>query len=136
MGMIYERQLAIPAEVKEMYPLTAKMNKDVTARRVELESIFAGRSNKLILIIGPCSAAHGFLRRTLRNAGSGKIGRIKTEFSVGSGSCHAFYSEINGAGKHSSAVVIGVVADKIDSSGRKTMNRVPAPEHREKIAVR
>jgi hypothetical protein len=29
MGMMYERQLAIPAELKEMYPLTAKMNETI-----------------------------------------------------------------------------------------------------------
>lgn len=56
MGMVYERQLAIPAEVKEMYPLTAQMNKTVQERRAELEAIFEGRKHKLVLIIGPCSA--------------------------------------------------------------------------------
>ena len=56
MGMNYERQLAIPAELKEMYPLTAKMNAAIQERRAKLESIFEGRDNKLILIIGPCSA--------------------------------------------------------------------------------
>ncbi len=52
MGMNYERQLAIPAELKEMYPLTAKMNAAIQERRAKLESIFEGRDNKLILIIG------------------------------------------------------------------------------------
>ena len=56
MGMMYERQLAIPAELKEMYPLTAKMNETIQERRAELISIFEGRKDKLILIIGPCSA--------------------------------------------------------------------------------
>ena len=56
MGMNYERQLAIPAELKEMYPLTAKMNAAIQERRAKLESIFEGRDNRLILIIGPCSA--------------------------------------------------------------------------------
>ncbi len=56
MGMWYERHLAIPAEVKEMYPLTANMNAVIQERKAELESIFEGRSDKLILIIGPCSA--------------------------------------------------------------------------------
>ena len=56
MGMNYERQLAIPAELKEMYPLTAKMNTTIQERRAKLESIFEGRDNRLILIIGPCSA--------------------------------------------------------------------------------
>ena len=56
MGMVYERQLAIPAELKEMYPLTAKMNETIQERKAELISIFEGRRDKLILIIGPCSA--------------------------------------------------------------------------------
>ena len=56
MGMAYERQLAIPAELKEMYPLTAKMNETVQEKKAELVSIFEGRSSRLILIIGPCSA--------------------------------------------------------------------------------
>ncbi len=56
MGMMYERQLAIPAELKEMYPLTAKMNETIQERRAQLISVFEGRNDKLILIIGPCSA--------------------------------------------------------------------------------
>ena len=56
MGMMYERQLAIPAELKEMYPLTAKMNETIQTRKAELVSIFEGRRDRLILIIGPCSA--------------------------------------------------------------------------------
>ncbi len=56
MGMIYERQLAVPAEVKEMYPLTAEMNRTVQTRKAELEAIFEGRKDKLVLVIGPCSA--------------------------------------------------------------------------------
>ena len=56
MGMMYERQLAIPAELKEMYPLTAKMNETIQTRKAELISIFEGRRDRLILIIGPCSA--------------------------------------------------------------------------------
>ena len=56
MGMVYERQLSIPAELKEMYPLTAKMNETVQVRKAQLVSIFEGRDKRLILIIGPCSA--------------------------------------------------------------------------------
>ena len=56
MGMIYERQLAVPAEVKEMYPLTADMDRTVQTRKAELEAIFEGRKEKLVLVIGPCSA--------------------------------------------------------------------------------
>ncbi len=58
MNMIFERKLAIPMEVKEMYPLTGEMSRTVEKRIAELKSIFAGRDNRFILVIGPCSADH------------------------------------------------------------------------------
>ena len=58
MNMIFERKLAIPMEVKEMYPLTGEMSRTVEKRTAELKSIFAGRDNRFILVIGPCSADH------------------------------------------------------------------------------
>lgn len=56
MNMIFERKLAIPQEVKQMYPASAKVQKAVQERTTELKDIFAGRSDKFALIIGPCSA--------------------------------------------------------------------------------
>ena len=56
MNMDFERKLAVPMEVKEMYPLTGKMSEIVEAKRAEICSIFEGRTDKLLLIIGPCSA--------------------------------------------------------------------------------
>ena len=56
MSMEFEKKLALPMEVKEMYALTAEVNRTVEERRAELEAIFEGRENKLVLIIGPCSA--------------------------------------------------------------------------------
>ena len=56
MGMLFERKLAIPKEVKEMYPLTAEMSDVVRKRADEIRDIFTGRSDKFVLIIGPCSA--------------------------------------------------------------------------------
>ena len=56
MRMTFERKLAIPMEVKEMYPLTAEMSDTFERRDVEIKSIFDGTSSKLLLIIGPCSA--------------------------------------------------------------------------------
>ena len=56
MKVEFIRQLAIPAEIKEMYPLTGSMAKTVEETRAQLEAVFSGRSDKLILIIGPCSA--------------------------------------------------------------------------------
>ena len=54
--MEFEKRLAIPAEVKEMYPITGAMNEIAERRRVEIQSVFEGKSDKLLLIIGPCSA--------------------------------------------------------------------------------
>ena len=56
MNMEFKRKLPIPMETKEMYPLTAEMAETVDKRIVELEAIFSGQSDKLLLIIGPCSA--------------------------------------------------------------------------------
>lgn len=54
--MDFVRKLTIPKEVKEMYPLTDAMKKTVADTTAEIEKIFDGRSNRIALIIGPCSA--------------------------------------------------------------------------------
>ena len=56
MNMDFERKLAIPMEVKEMYPLDATVSDIVEKRGIELKNIFSGKTDKLVLIIGPCSA--------------------------------------------------------------------------------
>ncbi len=56
MNMDFTRKLSIPMEVKEMYPMTGKMSEDVESRVTELKRIFSGEEDKLVLIIGPCSA--------------------------------------------------------------------------------
>lgn len=56
MNMEFEKRLAIPAEVKEMYPITGAMNEIAENRKLEIQSVFEGKSDKLLLIIGPCSA--------------------------------------------------------------------------------
>lgn len=56
MNMIFERKLAIPMEVKEMYPMTAEMTAIFERRDVEIKEILSGKSDKFLLIIGPCSA--------------------------------------------------------------------------------
>ena len=43
-------------EVKEMYPLTGNIMKIKEERDAEIQKIFTGKSDKLLLIIGPCSA--------------------------------------------------------------------------------
>ncbi len=56
MNMDFERKLAIPMEVKEMYPVTINVTKTVESRRVALKKILTGEDDRLILSIGPCSA--------------------------------------------------------------------------------
>ena len=56
MAMFFERKLPIPKEVKEQYPLSAELEKVVTKRAEEISEIFTGKSDRLALIIGPCSA--------------------------------------------------------------------------------
>ena len=56
MNMIFERKLPIPKDVKAMYPLSEDIEKIVAERAVEISDIFSGKSEKLALIIGPCSA--------------------------------------------------------------------------------
>ena len=56
MNMDFERKLAIPMEVKEMYPLTGRMSQDMEKQVAEMKAIFAGRDDRFILVIGPCSA--------------------------------------------------------------------------------
>ncbi len=56
MNMNFERKLPIPKEVKELYPLSKKLSDIVKKRAEEINDIFTGKSDKLALIIGPCSA--------------------------------------------------------------------------------
>ena len=56
MNMIFERKLTIPKEVKEMYPLTEEMKRAVAARAAEIRDIFTGKNDRLLLVVGPCSA--------------------------------------------------------------------------------
>ncbi|MBQ5746438.1 MAG: 3-deoxy-7-phosphoheptulonate synthase [Clostridia bacterium] len=56
MSMIFERKLPIPQEVKELYPLSLELENLVEKRKIELKQIFEGKNDRLVLIIGPCSA--------------------------------------------------------------------------------
>jgi 3-deoxy-7-phosphoheptulonate synthase len=56
MNMIFKRKLLIPKEIKEMYPISeagalARQRNDTLIR-----SVLGGESDKLLLVIGPCSA--------------------------------------------------------------------------------
>ena len=58
MNMEFYRKLPIPKEIKEEYPVTEKMKACRDARVNELKDIFSGKSDKFVLVIGPCSADH------------------------------------------------------------------------------
>lgn len=52
----FKRKLPVPKEIKEQYPLSAEATVIKERKDKELADIFAGRSNKFALVIGPCSA--------------------------------------------------------------------------------
>lgn len=56
MNVEYIKELAHPSVLKEMFPLDAKSAEIVKNTIIETEKIFAGESDKKLLIIGPCSA--------------------------------------------------------------------------------
>ncbi len=56
MSMRFERHLPAAWEIKAEYPLSIDLEKLVATRNAEIRKIFTGNSDKLILIIGPCSA--------------------------------------------------------------------------------
>ena len=56
MNMEFKRKLPIPKDIKAQYPITPKLDAIKTARDAEIKSIFEGKDDRFILIIGPCSA--------------------------------------------------------------------------------
>ena len=58
MNMQFYRKLPIPQEIKEQYPASKQVQARLAACVKELNDIFSGKSDKFILIIGPCSADH------------------------------------------------------------------------------
>ena len=56
MQMEFLRKLPTPKEIKEEYPIDDKLKKIKEARDQEIMDIFSGKSDKFLMIIGPCSA--------------------------------------------------------------------------------
>ena len=56
MNMNFIRKLPIPKEVKEQFPLSEELAKVKAKNDEEIKKIFTGESQKIILVIGPCSA--------------------------------------------------------------------------------
>ncbi len=56
MNMEFLRKLPTPQEIKKMYPLNDNLREIKLRNDEEIQKVFKGESNKLILVIGPCSA--------------------------------------------------------------------------------
>jgi len=56
MAMQFNRMLPTPAETKEKYPITLKATEAKEKNDIEIRKVLTGESDKLLLIIGPCSA--------------------------------------------------------------------------------
>ena len=56
MNMNFKRKLPTPKEIKEMYPISSALAEQKAANDKEIQDIFTGKSDKLALVIGPCSA--------------------------------------------------------------------------------
>jgi len=55
-NMHFKRRLPVPKEIKEQYPLTAELARIKDVRDLLIADVFRGNSDKMVLIIGPCSA--------------------------------------------------------------------------------
>lgn len=56
MNMEFKRELPSARVVQEMYPISENAAKTKAANDAEIQSVFLGKSDKFVLIIGPCSA--------------------------------------------------------------------------------
>lgn len=70
MHLEFKRKLPIPQQIKTHYPLTKDLEQIRDERAQEIRDIFSSKSDKFILVIGPCSADN-------REAVLDYIGRLK-----------------------------------------------------------
>lgn len=56
MNMIFQRKLPIPKEVKEQYAVSEKAKAAREEKLEQMKAIFEGKDDRLMLVIGPCSA--------------------------------------------------------------------------------
>ena len=55
-NMNFKRKLPVREQIKEQDPLTAELSRIKQERDTMIADVFTGKSNKLVLVIGPCSA--------------------------------------------------------------------------------
>ena len=56
MNMNFKRKLPIPKLIKELYPLTPELAAVKAQRDKEIKAVFSGEDDRLLFVIGPCSA--------------------------------------------------------------------------------
>ena len=56
MNMKFYRKLPIPKDIKEQFPVSEEITAIREHRLAEMREIFSGKSDRFLLIIGPCSA--------------------------------------------------------------------------------
>ncbi len=56
MSFEFIKKLPTPAEIREQYALPAELVRLKEKRDAEIRDVFTGKSNKFLLVIGPCSA--------------------------------------------------------------------------------
>ena len=56
MNMEFKRKMPTPQAIKEMYPITPELAERKKITDVVLRKIFTGEDDRLLLVIGPCSA--------------------------------------------------------------------------------
>lgn len=56
MNMDFVRKLPIPQDIKAQFPIPEEVKKVKAERDAEIADVFTGKSDKFLLIIGPCSA--------------------------------------------------------------------------------
>lgn len=56
MGMKINAELPLPADLKAEYPLSADILELKAVRDREIRDIFTGKSDKFVVLVGPCSA--------------------------------------------------------------------------------
>ena len=56
MSFEFIKKLPTPAEIREKYPLPPSLVKVKEERDAQIRDVITGKSNKFLVIIGPCSA--------------------------------------------------------------------------------
>ena len=55
-NMIFKRRLPIPKEIKEMFPVSEQGAQAKSEHDAQLRDVITGVSDKMLLVVGPCSA--------------------------------------------------------------------------------